>query len=304
MSKTFAAYLDESEKGRFLAVGGFFCSLESTRQVVKRWRGLKQGYRLPATQEVKWSASPDLLAILKNEAKQFYDDVVAAISSIDEIRCFVSVHREVRNLRWWKRNVSAKASVRDFYCEAFRYFVQRVQSRAAEESWRHVAIICDTPELGRAPERPLSGTKIRRGRNAVYETYRQFQEKGGLGVKDGKEYPPLDDSVFHPAVLVSDATYHDMLQIADCIVGCTLDWVAAVAAGEETTRGEVARFVHLSGRFLKTEYGRIFGEGLVLWPSDEELWQKLQASLREPAKDCALGSGRWNTHPPRGASRI
>jgi hypothetical protein len=181
---------------------------------------------------------------------------------------------EQRNIPLWKKLFWSKASVRDFYCEGLKYLIQRVAEEVVEAKLQDCVVVCDTPELG---TKPFDLGAIRRGPRAVEKTYGDWY-RHGVSVGPGRKHHggPLADIGFHPSILIGDATYHDMLQIADVVAGVTREWVVAVRDNRANS-WEVDCFKAVSVRF-RTRHGNpdFFGDGFVLWPWDNELWTSLQ----------------------------
>jgi len=277
-----SVWIDESEKGDILVVSGVLCNWAAVLRIVNDWRKLKTALGLPPEAEIKWnltSGHPTRKALEKlgKTTKELCEHAVDFIAKRDDLTCVAACMLEQRNLSLWKK-LWDKASVRDFYCEGLKYLIQRAAEEVVEAKLQGCVIICDTPELGK---KTFASGAIRRGRKAVEEAYQDWYRSGvGLG-PGGQHYEgSLGDIGFHPSVFIGDATYHDMLQIADVVAGVTREWVSAVQNNPGINPGtswETVCFKAVSGRF-RSRHGKpgFFGDGFVLWPWQNELWERLK----------------------------
>ncbi|BDG17683.1 DUF3800 domain-containing protein [Thermus brockianus] len=275
-------WVDESEKGDMLVVSGVLTTWESVCNIVRDWRRLKENFGLPPEAEIKWNLPQGhetrrLLEETGKTTRDLCEKLTDFIAERDDLTCVTAVMLEKRNLLSWKR-IFPKASVRDFYCEGLKYLIQRAAEEVVEDKLQGCVVVCDTPGLGR--NLFTSGT-IRRGPGAVEKAYLNWYHSGA-GVGPGRQHHkgPLATIGFHPSVLTGDATYHDMLQIADVIAGVTREWVNAVRDNRSSS-WELDRFQRVRDRF-RNRHGNpgFFGDGFVLWPWHNELWVSLQQSVR------------------------
>jgi len=275
-------WVDESEKGSLLAVGGVLVEWDAVLGI-QQWHEMKVGLGLDPDAEVKWNLPQNhpTRKRLENQARTTRDLAEKAIQAIVStgMSCIVAVMFDLRQPVWWKRRWS-KASVRDFYCEGLRYVLQRAAEEVVERQASGCVVVCDTPGLDKG--RRFVFRSIRRGPKALEEAYAKWYVEGvEVGPGGRHHHGALKEIGFHPSVLVSDATFHDMLQIADVVVGITRNWVVSV----EERKSEawlVKQMKALSQRFRSRHgYGTpsFWGDGLILWPHRESLWTRLQQSL-------------------------
>jgi len=278
-----SVWVDESEKGEILVVAGVLAAWTAVPNIVNDWRRVKAELGLLPNAEIKWNlpSRHHTRRQLEQCGRTTKDLCVKAtdfVADRDDLSSVAIVMLEQRrNWLFWRKSWP-KASVRDFYCEGLKYLIQRAAEEVVEAKLQDCVVVCDTPELGR--ERFASGA-IRRGPKAVEKRYGHWYRQG-VSVGPGKEHHggPLADIGFHPSVLIGDATYHDMLQIADVVAGVTREWVDAVRAGRSDS-WEVDRFKAVSVRFRRRHGAPdFFGDGFVLWPRKNELWTSLQRSVR------------------------
>ena len=274
-------WIDESEKDSLLAVGGVLLEWKEVTAVVNKWRDMKVDLGLKPDAEVKWnlaSGHSTRVALQKSNhrTKDLSEKAVQLLAS-SEMSFVVVVMFEQRQIASWRKRIWPKASVRDFYCEGLKYVLQRTAEEVVETGAAGCVVVCDTPELG---IREFRYSSIRRGRKAVWEKYADWYTQGvGVGPGTREHKGALQNAGFQPSILVSRATYHDMLQMADIVVGATRDWVSGIRAGKPD--GWVTQQVKtLSSRF-RARHGKpsFWGDGLVVWPWQNELWEDLKNSL-------------------------
>ena len=277
-----SVWVDESEKNGILVVAGVLADWTAVPSIIRGWWKVKAAFGLPPKAEIK-STLPDghpTREALKAAGIPIEELCVKAtefIAGQDDLSCIAVVMVEKRNVSSWKKNWP-KANVRDFYCEALKYIIQRAAEEVVEAKLQDCVVVCDTPELGKDK---YQFRAIKRGKGAVEEAYQSWYWDG-VSTGPGMQYHqgPLADIGFHPSVLIGDATYHDMLQIADAVAGVTSKWVDAVHKRNKVRSWEVDRFKTLSIRFRKRHGDPgFFGGGFVLWPKDDELWALLQKSV-------------------------
>jgi len=242
------------------------------------------GFGLPEDVEIKWSLSEKhptrlLLDKLGKSTKDLAEASISFIQKREDITCLAAVMTECRSVPIWRKVIWSGASVRDFYCEGLRYVLQRVAEEVELESISQTTIVLDTPSLGKAK---FSRGTIERGTRGVFERYRDWYASGvGPGPSRAISQKPLQDLGFDPAVLVSAASYHDLLQVADVVVGCTTSWVKDIVRGARSSFAtELTKQLSANFRNRYPSAGHFFGDGFVLWPMDLPLWTNLQHSLR------------------------
>lgn len=273
-------WVDESEKGNILAVGGILLAADEVPRIVEGWRGVKTQIGLDPADEIKWNLpqghpTRSALEARGRTTKELSEAAIEFIAQQSALTCAVAVMFDMRNLSWW-RELWKRASARDFYCEGLKYLLQRVAEECVEQNEAWGMVICDKPELG---GKSFIYRSIRRGPLAVEEAYRDWY-KNGVGAGPGGRYEgPLSGLRFYPSLLTAYAKFHDMLQIADVVVGVTRDWVAGAKEGRRDA-WVVQQMKRVQPRF-RGRYGRpgFWGDGLILWPSQDALWEELKRSL-------------------------
>ncbi|MDW8166864.1 MAG: hypothetical protein RML74_00025 [Acidobacteriota bacterium] len=279
MRANLSVWVDESESGDLLAIGGVVLDWNSIPAVCQGWRGIKRAFRLPPGAEVKWSLprKHETREILEKEGyatKQLLEEAISFISQ-QELKCIVCIMIDERK-SWLNLVTWGRTTVRHFYCEGLRYVLQRVAEECSHRNGKSCTVICDTPGLGSDKIRLRS---VWYGPKAVEDAYAKWYAQGvGFG-PGSKDFGSLESLGFHPSVLIGDASYHDMLQIADVVVGATRQWVVNV----RDSKGDawiIQQIKKLSAVYRK-DSGKpdFWGDGLVIWPRNPGLWQALKDSL-------------------------
>jgi hypothetical protein len=275
-------WVDESDRGSLLAVGGLLIKWDIVLKIIHGWRAMKKNLGLDQSAEVKWNLPKDHetrknLESSGKKTRGLAEEAINYLSSLDEATLIVSVMLEQRKKELWKKFFN-KVSVRDFYCEGFRFLLQRAAEEVKETSSSGCIVVCDTPELGKVS---FEFRKLRRGKKAVEKEYSKWFMEQGVDVGPSRLHHKgaLKDAGFHPSFLIGDATYHDMLQMADIIVGAISDWVNSIRV-DQPDQWMINQVKKLSSKF-RAKHGQpsFWGDGLILWPSQNELWDKLKRSL-------------------------
>jgi hypothetical protein len=275
-------WVDESERGPLLSVGGLLVQWDTVLKIIHGWCAMKERLGLDPSAEVKWNLPKDhetrkAFERSGKKTRDLIEEAINYLASLDDTTFIVSVMFEQRKKEVWKI-FSKKTSVRDFYCEGFRYLLQRVAEEIKETSSSGCIVVCDTPELGK---KSFESGKLRRGKKAAEKEYAKWYIKEGVDVGPGKSQHkgPLKDAGFHPSFLIGDATYHDMLQMADIMVGAISDWIDSVKAGKpnQWIKSQIKKLIPK----LRAKHGHLsfWGDGLVLWPWQNQLWDDLKRSL-------------------------
>jgi hypothetical protein len=268
-----------------MVVGGVLIDLDKVPNVVRGWHGLKKRLNLPPSIEIKWNPSKGLKKKYE-ECKVSYKELrvksIEFIAGCEDLQCIVAVMREertgVKNEKDMKPD-RKNYPLSDFYCEGLKYVLQRAAEEVCETNAESCFVVCDTPNLGKKEK--FEGC-LRRGQKALEKTYSEWYWTGGVDVGPGREkyVGPLKDISFHPSVLIADATYNDMLQIADIVVGAISEWVEDISQNkwEEQWKGLI---LNLCKR-IRSKHGTagtFFGDGLIIHPPEWDLWKRLKESI-------------------------
>lgn len=285
-AEPFGAWFDESERSDILALGGFFAPINDMGSLVSDWRKMKASMGLDLWAEVKWKLPENHRTRRQLEAagyttRELSEEAVKTIMDKTNITSLVAIMIESRReetKHMIKRRFNMRPSVRDFYCEALQYLLQRLAEEAEERNWGGCIVFCDNPGLGK---KKLRMGKLWRESTAHYKKYKNCYESGpGTGPGRRLSNKSLSALGFYPSLVVADATFDDMLQIADVIVGCIADWVSCIAKDKEDAW--LQELVAQLMRILRNKHGspKFWGDGLVLWPRNE-LWHKARKAVED-----------------------
>ncbi len=275
----YSIWIDESiREGKFLTIGGFYCHDYAIPSLVYHWREFKNQCGFREDEELHYQEAPSDLKLRIAEELSNWRTLTAVVATMLEMRS-EAVRKHTRHESSTHPRKKRKIPV-DFYCEGLRYILQRVAEESALEHWNLASIICDKPELG---EEEYTDRTILLGRQAPFKKYRRWYSYG-VGRGPGPEYPQrgLKDLNFQPSIFLSDPSYHDMLQIADCIVGITSKWMNVVVKGE---RMDPSWNIVLNNfiRLYRNRYGwgpfNCFQDGLIIHPYMKSLNEKIIESL-------------------------
>lgn len=285
-------FVDESEQGRFLGVGGYFTQLGALLDLERGWRQMKARVGLGEDDEIKWTLPVDhptrnKLTGLNRTTKELHEEAITYIAAND-LTIVVVVMVEQRKKPWYGALLRKRLTPRDFYCEGLRYVLQRMGEEALlnpqPSNGSKLPLLCvvDRPGLPKEPRgrvrSMLASTTIRLGEKAALDGYQVgfFQGPGEGPARRGNV--PLKNLDFHSGLLMSGGSHSDALQIADVIVGCATSWVADTDVGRASS-WLVDCMKQIVPRFRGGAIN-MFRDGFVIWPWENQLWGALQTSLR------------------------
>lgn len=284
----YALFIDESEQGKYLGVGGFYAPFSILPQLEASWLSLKTTFHLDCDDEIKWTLpeghpSRKKLKQHGHETIELHQAAVDLIASNDNLTLVVCVMVEERGPSW-PIILGRRVTPKDFYCEALKYVLQRFQEEALvhksnfAEGGLYIVVV-DAPGLPKTKANLQTLKRltkaIRPKRDAPLRLYRELLTEGAGDGPQRLGNCPLRALNFHSGLLFSHAIHHDLLQVSDVIIGCTTSWINDTAR-QTCSDWLTACVKQLSPRFRPP----MFGNGLVIWPWQNILWQVLQASLR------------------------
>jgi len=285
-----ALYVDESEQGDLLAVGGFYADLRDLPRIEAAWRDMKSTQLgLDGDDELKWSLPEGHPTRKKLDAAgmagRMRNEAMIGVLRELPITLVCAVMRENRGSGWL--SVIGRRSVRDFYCEGLRYVLQRfgdeAQGRGDEEPW---LCVVDKPEGLHRMVAQFHGTTIRppwrsaslleHESKAAHALYRTAM-CGGPGNGPRGQVPPLRQIAFISGLLMGHGSHDDLLQVADCVVGVTGSCVKSISSGNASD-WRVDQLRALVPKFRGGRSG-MFRDGFMLWPQERDLWSALKNRL-------------------------
>jgi len=289
--------LDESERGEFLAVGGLIVPTGRACDLEAEWRQLKANCGLSAELPLKWAPPRESVARLRAGGLNVDDirrSVCQWVGRRSDILALAMVHEERRRglLR------PGRGGVRDFYATGVAFAVQRFAEVVADPKFadRPHVVVLDSIAWSRGRRSPLWDNRITRfhvqlmwgskrqaivpwmakGHKALLESYGEWHRRGFSDVK----IPPLEQRGFVSSFLEAQGDRMDMLQIADCVCGCAAELFFSVASGQpfpvarECMRTLLPVFCRMTG--FGTD---VWGDGIVLYPPNDELWWRVRRLL-------------------------
>lgn len=307
-------YLDESEQGQFLSVGGFFIATSKLPDVESQWVAFKQGLGLRASDVFKWRVDQDVRSRIEqkgysiDEARIQAAELVAALDHVVALAIVLQERRgryvvlgEGKNaeveLRSWHEVYGKGGAVRHFYARGVEFALQRfaIHSSKAGTQGEPCQVVLDdlgwsqTGKMTRDLSRKLDQLPdadhwvirgwMEKGPEALRQAYSDWYEKGFQSAP--YQCSPLRSLRFEATFHESHATWSPALQIADFIAGCAaavfsqLSYNRSPGAASECLRTMLKRFMH------DNSFGfRVWGDGIVLYPPNRDLWNLVKNSLQ------------------------
>ena len=307
-------YLDESEQGDFLAVGGFYCRVGEVREVESAWAQAKADMGLEPTQAMKWSPRGVEQERLKatigvDEARRCVASVIAGLPLeivgivLQERRgSYAVLGRCSRgvievDIAEWKDIYPRGGGARHFYPRGVEFALQRFADHLrllAPENREHSHLVLDdlqwasnpgrmtkklTAQLEKMPETDSWVIRdwIEKGAQALREAYARWYRTGFA-----KPYERLGNL----EALGLESTFHechdrwsDAMQVADFIAGCFGAFVSDLARGEQGVARDCVRALRPRIRATGSIGSGLWGNGFVLWPPNPEIWAKAKGAL-------------------------
>lgn len=274
--------ITESSQNPIIAVGGFYIPIQLFQYCISEWRALKQSYGIDENSEVKWNLpskhpTRNEIALKKINYWNFRISAMEMINSWQFLFCVVSILKDRRDQRLWRMR-NFRTSCTDFYIECLKFTLQRIAEESENNNWGYCQIICDRFSLGK---NKIEFGAIRKGPNIIQKYYNEFYRSGvGGGPFSIGQNHPLKELGFHPSIIMSDASYDDLIQIADFIVSCSSDWVFDTLSNSTLTFSNKCMKI-IAPRFRNTLQIPLgfFRDGLILFPFDDTEVAKLKSSL-------------------------
>lgn len=307
-------YLDESEQGDFLAVGGFYCHDRDVPPVESAWADMKVGMGLDPAQPMKWSPQGIPQQQLKgtigiDEARRRAASVITGLP----LEIVVVVLQERRgsyvvlgpsstgvveaDIAEWKEIYPQGGGVRHFYLRGVEFTLQRFADHLgllAPESRGPSHLVLDDLQWASSPGKmtkklkaqldSMPGTDswvirdwIETGLQALCAAYARWHRTGFA-----QPYARLGslgalgcESSFHEC----HGDWSDAMQIADFVAGTTGAFVSEVARGKLGIARDCVRALRSRFRATGTIGYGMWGNGFVLWPPNADLWNKAKGAL-------------------------
>lgn len=272
---------DPSQKP-LIAVGGFYIPILESQYCISAWQALKRTFGIDEDSEIKWNLPKKHPTRIEIEQKQidywkFRKSALELLESWQFFFCVVSILKDKRDRCLWQWD-RIRPSCVDLYSECLKYSLQRVAEESCDSKWMYCLVISDRFSTGKGK---IEIGAVRKGPNIIQEYYNRLYREGvGGGPNSLYENHTLKNLNFYPSILMSDATYDDLIQIADFVVSCTADWVFDTLYNTKKTFSTECMKI-LAPRFRnvsQTTFG-FFKDGFNPYPFDDEEILKLKLSL-------------------------
>ncbi|SRR5579875_148426 len=298
-------FLDESEQGQFLCVGGVYAAVSAVGRVEARWRDLKQRLGLGPGDCFKWSPEERVTKKLKSlaEARLAAAELVASLEEMTAVSVVLQERRgnyvvsepgrKREILSWDQLSGNQRGGVRHFYLRGLEFAVQRF-ARDCDPPEEHAAIVVDNLDWTRNPKNRKTLVRmlkrlpqadkwaikdwIKKGTEAAREAYARWLHEGLDS--PGYQTRPLKDLLFESTFHEAAGRWSDALQIADFIAGCSAAFFADL--DKDKVGGASERYLRLLLPRLRNRPGvgcGVWGNGLVLWPPNHTLWEVAKKRL-------------------------
>lgn len=225
MSDAYYLHLDESYRGKLIAVGGFICAADDLRAVEEAWLGIREQMGLDEGEPLKWNMSEsnavrkrlDAAGWTNRERRRLMIDVIRAAP----ITLLADVIFDERD---------TKRPPLDFYKEALDWLLLRfrnfITDRSPAPPGPHVVVL-DQPSpapAARPTDDPRFSWLVNR-ETIWYRVYRRAYEIGWrFPWAQHQKVGSLRRDGFYPSAAISHAKFNPLLEVADAVVGLTFDF--------------------------------------------------------------------------------
>lgn len=266
----YVLHVDESYQWKLLSVGGFLCALDDLPAVRKRWAELRLELGVKQDEELKWNWGQNDPVRLRVEKAGWSKTrrnaaVVRALREMP-ITLMADLLYDIR--------VGTERTQLDFYRWGFDYVCVGFRCECVYQrgsSGPHLVVV-DKPSAAQRPKRghpkgPSFGWL--KDREEIWHVhYRKLFWEG----PKGSDTTPLYQHNFYPALLVSQAKYNRLLEVADAVAGLSLDFVQYNLQGFEAD-GELPPkdwpdelYEQLAHKFRRGPNGMVRHYGFTLFP--------------------------------------
>jgi hypothetical protein len=273
VSDSYYLHLDESYRGKVIAVGGFICAAEDLRAVEDAWVEMRDEMDLDEDAPLKWNLSQSS-AVRKKLDAAGWDNRARRTAMIGVIReASITLLADVI----YDERESRRPPL-DYYKEALDWLLLRfrnyVTDQAVQPPGPHMVVL-DQPSPAppaRATEDPRFSWLVNR-ETIWYRVYRRAYLDGWRfpWARHGKVHSLRSDG-FYPSVVISHAKFNPLLEIADAVAGLSLDFAyynINKAEGEELpdVDWQDEQFMRVARKFRAKWNGDILTYGFAVFPS-------------------------------------
>lgn len=262
-------HLDESYKGRLIAVGGFICSSADLPTVLSAWIATRQTMGLKPDEPLKWNFSQnsavrkrlDQAGMPNQERRRLMCDTIRAAP----VMLLADVIYDARE---------GGRPTLDFYRFALDWLVLRFRNHltdmAPAPSGPHVVVLDQpSPTSPNRPDQPQYNWLADR-ETIWYHVYRNAYQNGWV-FDNGKCVCPLSENGFYPSVVVSHAKFDPLLEVADAVAGLSLDFayynlLSAQGDALPEPGWQDKQFLSVAGKFRAAPNRDILNWGYAVFP--------------------------------------
>lgn len=310
-------YLDESEHGDFLSVGGYYCWTRDVPRIESAWRGAKQRLGLDPDSPLTWSPQDQVQQALNPaggvEAARRVAAVVIGDLPLEVVAIILQERRGEYyvvgtgpsgavgvDVATWKEIYPKGGGVRHFYLRGVEFATQRfadhVGAISREQAEPSRLVLDDLgwarnpgkmirrlrAELVRLPETEAWVIRdwMERGVEAAHDAYARWYRTGFT--KPYKHLGSLAALGFESSFYQCHDMRSDAMQVADFVAGCLGAFVSDLSRGKSGVAQNCVRAlrnrIRAGGSISFRRWG-MWGNGFVLWPRNQQLWNKAKVAL-------------------------
>ena len=273
MSDSYYLHLDESYRGKLIAVGGFICAAEDLRAVEEAWIEMREEMGLEEDEPLKWNLSQSSAVRKKLDA--------AGCDNRARRRAMIEVIREapitlLADVIYDERE--SKRPPLDYYKEALDWLLLRFRNYVTDLPVRPPGpqmVVLDQPSPA-PPARPTEDPRFSWLVERETIWYRVYQR----AYEDGWRFPwarhdkvhSLRRAGFYPSVVISHAKFNPLLEIADAVAGLSLDFAyyninKAKGGTLPDMDWQDEQFMKVARKFRARWNGDILSYGFAVFPS-------------------------------------
>jgi len=268
----YVLHLDESLRWRLIVVGGFICEHGALVRVAENWASMRRTMGLIDGELLKWNFGQKSKTRARLESAGWNkikrnELVIATIAALPAVLIADGLYDARRGL---------SRGPLDFYRYGIDYLCTGLRNYACWDMGSdgpHLVVI-DSPS---PPPRPRPGTddssfEWLKDREHIWHVH--YGKRYREGFKSARAHiEPLADDGFYPSLLVSNAKFNPLLEIADAVAGLALDFLeynmkGFAASGKlppESWEDEL--LAQLVAKFRGGPDGHIGRRGFTLFPS-------------------------------------
>jgi hypothetical protein len=219
-------HLDESIRGNLIVVGGFLCEDDQVASIAASWVAMREAMGLREDEAHKWNYGRHNAVRAALEARGWgrRERRRLAIDTLRELPITM-----VADALYDDRE--SRRSPLDFYKDALDWLLLRHRNWVTDKRpipvGPHVVVL-DQPSAAQAARPSLDPRYawLTHRETIWYHVYKEKYERGWRFLWAAHDaVQGLREDGFYPSVVISHAKFNPLLEIADAVVGLTLDFV-------------------------------------------------------------------------------